>query len=60
MCLLSFAVEGWAGWTTLLRLPDHYPRLANVLAGGRLSSALKVRNVGNSAEAGTGEPVFLI
>lgn len=52
--LLSFAVEGWAGWTTFLRLPDHHPRLADVLAGGCLSSALKVRNMGNSAEAGTG------
>lgn len=40
--LLSFAVECWAGCTTLLQLPDHHPRLADVLV------------VGNSAEVGTG------
>lgn len=50
--LLSFAVECWAGCTTLLRLPDHHPSLADVLVVGCLSSAL--RNVGNSAEVGTG------
>lgn len=41
--IVSFVVEGWAGCNILPGLHDHNPRVADVLAGACLPSALKLR-----------------
>lgn len=57
MAIVSFVVEGWAGCNILQRLHD--PRVANVLAGVCLPSALNLKNSSNSTEVGPGGgPVF--
>lgn len=47
MTIVSFVVEGWAGCNNLPGLHDHNPRVADVLAGVCLPSALKLRKASN-------------